>query len=397
MPTTIGAVATVRAAVKPHVVRHAGSPHVGAGPIGVACSGGADSMCLADAAIALGADVTVVTIDHGLSAGSAKIAEAVAAWARGQGAKAIVKRVEVARRASIEAAAREARYAALAATGLPTLLLGHTARDQAETVLMRIVRGTGPAGLAAIPAERGPFVRPLLALPRETIDAYVAARALPVWDDPMNADDRIARVRFRERILPALRAENPALDDALVRLATTAREWLDVIDSLARPFACLPIDCPSLAKQPPAVRKRALALALEHAGVSYDAAHLEALDDVVVAPSRGAVSLDLPGAKLVRSYNTLSVPSPRSEVRGPRSPPGYELRVWRPGDRMRPQRLRGKSRKLSDLYIDAKIPREARRTARVLVRTSDRVIVWAEHVGVAFGEQAPPIGRELLS
>ena len=65
---------------------------------------------------------------------------------------------------------------------------------------------------------------------------------------------------------------------------------------------------------------------------------------------------------------------------------GYVLRTWQPGDRMRPARLKGRSRKLSDLYIDAKVPRAARLVARVLVRTSDATIVWAEHVGLAFGE-----------
>ncbi|MGE5183805.1 MAG: tRNA lysidine(34) synthetase TilS [Acidobacteriota bacterium] len=379
MPTT-GAVITVRAAVQ---------PHVRAGPIGVACSGGADSMCLADAAIGLGGDVTVITIDHGLSAASATTAGEVRAWARGQGAKAIVTRVDVARTGSLEAAAREARYAALAATGLPTILLGHTARDQAETVLMRIVRGTGPAGLAGIPAARAQFVRPLLALPRDVIDAYVAERGLPTWDDPMNADASIARVRFRERLLPALRAENPALDDALVRLAASAREWLDVIDALAEPHARLPIDCPALARQPPAIRKRALALALERVDLSYDAVHLEALDEVVTAPARGEISIDVPGAKLVRSYDTLNLPSTSASTRTSTIPDGYELRVWQPGDRMCPARLKGRSRKLSDLYIDAKIPREARRAAKVLVRTTDHTIVWAEHLGYAFGVDEP--------
>jgi tRNA(Ile)-lysidine synthase len=372
MPSTVD---TVRAAVQRWCDR----------PIGVACSGGADSMALADAAIA-GGDATIITIDHGLAAGSAERAEAVAAWARGQGARAVVRRIEVPKRASLEAAARDARYAALTALaaelGLAKVLLGHTARDQAETVLMRIVRGTGPAGLAGIPSERGIFARPLLELSRDTIDAYVAARGLPIWDDPMNTDERLARVRVRRHILPLLRGENPALDEALLRLAASAREWRDAIDELAAPFAKLPIDCAALAKQPAAIRKRAFAIALG----DLDAVHLDALDALVIAPSRGEVCLDLPTGRIVRSYDTLDSPT-RTPDAGCRTPDaGFEMRLWKPGDRMKPARLKGRSRKLSDLYIDAKIPREARRRARVLVRSKDNVIVWAEFLGAAFGE-----------
>jgi tRNA(Ile)-lysidine synthase len=67
-------------------------------------------------------------------------------------------------------------------------------------------------------------------------------------------------------------------------------------------------------------------------------------------------------------------------------PPGYELCTWQVGDRMKPARLKGRSRKLSDLFIDAKIPRSERHRARVVIRPKDGVIVWAEHIGLAFGE-----------
>ena len=371
---------------------------VGPGLYGVACSGGADSLALADAVIrAAGpAHVVVLTIDHGLVAGSAAVAEAVAAWARGQGAAAVVRRVTVPRRGSLEAAARRERYAALDALadelGLACVLVGHTARDQAETVLLRLLRGTGPAGLAAIAAQRGRFVRPLLALDRAVIDAYVRARGLPVWDDPMNDDRRLARVRIRREILPALRRENPQLDAALIRLASSAAEWLEVIDALARPFARFPIAAAALAAQPAAVRKRAVSLALEAAGLDYDAAHLDQLDRVVTARDRGRVAIDVRGGAIVRSYGVVSVAA-RDEPTSPalEAPhAGYELRTWHAGDRMRPARLKGRSRKLSDLYIDAKVPRDKRAVARVLVRTCDATIVWAEHIGPAFGEPCVP-------
>jgi tRNA(Ile)-lysidine synthase len=364
------------------------------GLIGVACSGGADSMALADLAIdTAGADrVAVLTIDHGLSEGSARVAAGVAAWARGRGARAVVRRVDVARRASIEAAAREARYAALEELadelGLAVVLVGHTARDQAETVLMRIVRGTGPAGLAGIPARRGRFLRPLLDVDHERIAAYVAERGLPVWDDPMNVDPAIARVRVRRDILPALARENPQLPAALVRLAHSAAEWLEVIDARAAPLARLPIDCAALAAEPAAIRKRAVAIALEAAGIDHEAVHLEAIDRLVTAPRHGEQSVDLPAARVVRSYDRLDLAGAPPSLVPIAPPPGsYVVRTWRAGDRMRPARLGGRSRKLSDLYGDAKVPRSRRAAARVIVRTTDQVIVWAEHVGLAHASQ----------
>ncbi|MGE0872661.1 MAG: tRNA lysidine(34) synthetase TilS [Kofleriaceae bacterium] len=371
---------------------------VGPGLYGVACSGGADSIALAHATMmhAGPSQVVVMIVDHQLSPGSAAVAREVASWATGQGATALIRPVNVARRASVEAAARRARYAALEQLadelGVACVLLGHTARDQAETVLMRVLRGTGPAGLVGIPAHRGRFVRPLLERSRAAIESYVADHGLPTWHDPMNDDHRLTRVRIRQDVMPVLRRENPRLDAALTRLAASAAEWLEVIDSQAAALGRFPIACSVLAREPAAIRKRAVALALERSAVDYDAPHLERIDRIVTARSRGRVAIDLPGARLIRSYDTLALEAAdadaaaRADLRLPTGP--YIVRTWRPGDRMRPARLKGKSRKLSDLFIDAKVSRAVRATARVVVRTSDDVIVWAEFVGLAF--DAPP-------
>jgi tRNA(Ile)-lysidine synthase len=397
MPTTADPVRTVRAAVKLWIDRLESTP------IGVACSGGADSISLADAAIDLAAGrVTVVTIDHQLVAGSDARAAEVAGWARSRGAEALVIAVSVPRRASLEASARDARYAALDRVitdrGL-AMLTAHTRRDQAETVLLRILRGTGPAGLAGIPAQRGAYVRPLLDLPRAVIDAYIAARGLAVWDDPMNDDPRFARVRMRREILPRLRAENPSLDDALVRLAASAREWTAQLDAAAAPHARLPIDTAALASLPAAVRKHAVVRALEHHGLHVEAQHLDQVDALICRPARGQLSLDIPGGRLVRSYDRLLLAAPDGGSPPPLVAPHgpYEVRTRRPGDRMKPRRLKGRSRKLSDLYIDAKIPRDLRATARVVVRTTDDVIVWAEHLGTAFGESLQEVPEPVQS
>jgi tRNA(Ile)-lysidine synthase len=388
-------VGTLRAAV------NAAIGEVGPGLYGIACSGGVDSMALADAAIAVvgATNIVVVTIDHALQPSSAFVADGVATWAMEQGAMPAVRRVVVAGRASVEAAARSARYVAFASVieelGLAAILLAHTQRDQAETVLMRIVRGTGPAGLAGMAVRRGAFVRPLLDLARADTEAYVLARHLPVWDDPMNRDQAFTRVRVRDSLLPHVRAENPAIDDALVRLASTTREWLDIIDTYAAPFGLFPIVCAALAAERPGVRKRAVALALERAGLGYDAAHLDAIDRLLCGQDHGEVGIDLPGGRVVRSYARLDVRHARDRDAGPRSssgftpPPGpYVIRLYAAGDRMRPARLKGRSRKLSDLFIDLKLPRAQRPGTHVMVRTTDHTIVWAEHVGVAHGESS---------
>ena len=178
--------------------------------------------------------------------------------------------------------------------------------------------------------------------------------------------------------------ENGQLDAALCRLAASAREWTAVIDATAAPLARFPIDCPDLARRPAAVRKRAVALALDRAGIDFTTRHLEAIDRLVRAPVAGQVVLDLPGVQLARTYATLAPVGPPPRSPASVAPPDHAYRGWRPGDRMKPARLRGRSRKLSDLFADAKVPRDHRVAALVLVRTRDDTIVWAEHIGPAF-------------
>jgi tRNA(Ile)-lysidine synthase len=375
---------------------------LGAGAVGVACSGGADSMALAHAVIAArrGRDVVVVHVDHGLRAESAAVAAGVSAWAEEQGAAIEVRRVTVDGGASVEDAARRARYAALDAVidarGLAAMLTAHTARDQAETVLMRVLRGTGPAGLGGIPRRRARYVRPLLAVPRAATEAYVAGHRLPTWADPMNDDPRFARARLRA-LWPGLAAENPGLDEALARLASAAGEWTEVIDAaVAAAQLRDELDCARLAAAPAAVAKRAIALAAERAGLALAADHLNAIHALARRPTAGTVAIDVPGGRAVRVYDRLAFeagPSTRAgeDAAGAatlivKNAPGpTEIRTVQPGDRMRPARLRGRSRKLSDLYTDARVPRAARADARVVVDAGSGEILWAEHLGAAFG------------
>lgn len=128
-----------------------------------------------------------------------------------------------------EAAAREARYrflqGAAERVGARTIVTAHHADDQAETVLFRLIRGTGVRGLGGIPPRRGPFVRPLLPFRRSTIEAYAAAAGLRSREDPTNVDVRFARNRIRHRILPELEAIRPGAVEAIARLADEAREF----------------------------------------------------------------------------------------------------------------------------------------------------------------------------
>jgi tRNA(Ile)-lysidine synthase len=210
----------------------------------VACSGGADSLALAAAtafvAPRLGLRAGLVTVDHGLQAGSAGRAGLVAGWASGAGFDPVeVATVEVGGLpGGPEAAARSARYAALTATasrlGALLVLLGHTRDDQAETVLLAMARGAGPRGLAGMPYRRGVLVRPLLGVARSDTRKACAALGLATWEDPHNTDPAYARSRVRADALPALIAAlGPAVVDNLARTAAQLAMDNAALDELA--------------------------------------------------------------------------------------------------------------------------------------------------------------------
>ncbi|HWN67989.1 MAG TPA: tRNA lysidine(34) synthetase TilS [Haliangium sp.] len=388
--------------------------------VGVACSGGPDSAALAHACLALArrgalGSVTLLHIHHGLRPDAGRDAEVVRALAEQGGGRAVIRDVAVDRaRASLEAAARDARYAALDALaselGLRWIATAHTASDQAETVLMRVMRGTGVTGLAGIPATRGIYLRPLLGVTRPEIEAYCQRFGVAAVSDPMNEDPAFLRNRVRHHWLPALRSENPRIDEALCRLAEAAADDRAVLEYAAEmlltqaraplpdglPDSAVALDAACLAQAPAAVRRRATSLVAARAGTGpLEARHLRALDELATRPAAGSVRLSLPGGTAVREYDRLVIAGHAAQmddaqpdlaliqVTGPDGP--YEVRRWQAGDRMRPARLRGRSRKLSDLFTDARVPRRLRGRAVIVIRAADGVIVWAEHIGPAFG------------
>ena len=212
-------------------------------PIGVAFSGGPDSLALLLlAAAAFPGEVRAATVDHQLRIGSAGEAAQAARTCASVAVPHSKLPITVAAGASVQANARKARYQALEAWmrggGIPTLLTGHHLDDQAETLLMRLVRGSGVAGLAGIRARR-PLVaddgellllRPLLNWRRAELAQIAVASGLPVAADPSNADAAFDRVRIRR-----LLAETPSLDPMpLARSAAALIEAEDALEAMAR-------------------------------------------------------------------------------------------------------------------------------------------------------------------
>ena len=313
-------------------VRRALAGLTGNGPVLVACSGGADSLALAAAtafvAPRLGRRAGLVTVDHGLQAGSAERADAVARWAVEAGLDPVdaVPVTVAGRPGGPEAAAREARYQALVATArrhdAAALLLGHTRDDQAETVLLALARGAGPRGLAGMPARREldgvPLLRPLLDISREETRKACAAQGLTPWEDPHNADPAYARARVRSDVLPVLvRALGPGVVDNLARTARLVAADTAALDELAArsladarvPDGGLSVE--ALAALPAAVRTRVLHLWARELGAPPAALshrHVAALDALVTA-WRGQGEMHLPGGLRVRRRDGRLVPT----------------------------------------------------------------------------------------
>ncbi len=231
-------------------VRHSLEAELPAGaPIAVALSGGRDSVVLLDALAAVaparGHAVMAIHVHHGLSANADRWAQDCVERCGTLRIACAVRRVDVVRRprASLEALARRARYDALAAAaremGAAVVALAHHRNDQAETLLLQLLRGSGPHGLAAMPALREDadglaWWRPLLDVPHARIDAYAIERNLRWCDDESNADHRHARNAVRHSVLPALLQIAPSADATLARAAAHQADAARLLDELAR-------------------------------------------------------------------------------------------------------------------------------------------------------------------
>jgi len=345
--------------VADHITRHGMLPD--SGPIIVAVSGGPDSMTLLECLwriierreVGSGARRLVVAhLHHGLRDAADADAEFARNEAERRGCRFVLGHEDVnavarSEKLSTEAAARKARYAFLTRcareTGAFAIALGHNADDQAETVLLRLLRGAGVRGVGGMRPVRSAgedapgvkVIRPLLEVGRAQIEEFVREEDIPFRTDETNADPRFTRNRLRLDIIPALRdAVQPRLAEVLGRFARLAREAADHIDTEAarsvsgvekgEPFEFSREAWDELA---PAHRGAALRIAFGSAsGRALMNAHVEAVRAVAASPEGGAV--DLPGQwRAVASADGLALLPPGDEELEPVSPWSVDLNV----------------------------------------------------------------------
>lgn len=210
----------------------------------VACSGGADSLALAATAAYFAQSgqyrVGAVVVDHRLQPGSAEVAETARDQLAGLGLDPVeVRPVDVPSAGTgPEAAARTARYEALEAAvarhGAAAVLLGHTLNDQAEQVLLGLSRGSGTRSLSGMPARRGVYLRPFLALRRTETEEICRFSGLNPWHDPTNLDTALMRSRVRTEVLPYLEdALGPGIAEALYRTSRILAQDAAYLDAVA--------------------------------------------------------------------------------------------------------------------------------------------------------------------
>ncbi|HEV8310472.1 MAG TPA: tRNA lysidine(34) synthetase TilS [Methylomirabilota bacterium] len=379
----------------------------------VAVSGGPDSIALLDVLTRLralyGLELAVCHVHHGLRPDADRDAEFVRNLATRFGCPVTVEQVAVRHRAgrSPESAARTARYAALEragrAWGATRIALGHTADDQAETVLMRVLQGAGPRGLGGIPIRRGRLIRPLLELERAVVLAHLEARTLPWVEDPTNQDPKMLRNRIRHEILPLLAAHGwPRIKDALRRTARTSRETVEALESLLAPRIAglarpvpggLAVDLAAMAGLPPGAVKTLLRRVILDVGGGAPGAerlsglrahHLEALHGLLGAAVGARVRL--PGGCVVeRVRDGLWVTAPagralgRVELRvpGETSVPGRGLRLVAEAGPIGEGRLLDPA---SEVWFDAMAlpPRPPTILAVRAARPGDRLVPFGE-------------------
>ena len=322
----------------------------------VGVSGGADSVALLRALLLAGARPVVAHLDHALRTESGEDAAWVEALATRLGVTFGSARVEVAAVAArrgwnLEDAARRVRYEFLGRMakqhGAEAVLTAHTRRDQAETVLMGLLRGE--AVLSGIPSIRGRVHRPWLEVPRGEIEAFLRAAGQDWREDPTNADPAQTRAWLRTAVMPVLSARYPGVEAALARLARLARQDDEALNALAsRLTAHAPRE-----GQPSAVLRRHVVQLLREAKLPYHAEHVERLAGALGVGETAHVTL--PGARGVTvtggklHLRPLDWCKPDFPL-----PAGWFLRTRQAGDRLR---LPGGSRKLSDVLTDAKVPR----------------------------------------
>jgi len=367
----------------------------------VGFSGGHDSTALLLALREEGHDLVAAHYDHALQEGSALVADHVRRLCATLGVPLLVeRRASPMARGSVQAAARTVRYEFLERTaanaGAAKIALAHTADDLVEGAAMHLLRGCGLAGLRGMPAQRGRFVRPLLHVWRSEVMAYLDSRGVVAIEDPANSNLAYARVRMRRRILPALERDRPGIVRRLHAAASTAAAMQESIAFRAGGAHSRQ----AIASMPPAVAAECMRTLYAEAGGRLPSLNRRQLDAMVrlVAGRRGGTGIDLPGGLRFRVVGSRVEVVPRvpplmeavlnvrscagcDEAGAEHLKPGLKLTLGhrRPGLRMRPAGGAG-TRKLQDILVDARIPREER-DALPLVFAGDR-LAWVPGVAV---------------
>jgi tRNA(Ile)-lysidine synthase len=350
-----------------------------------------------------------------------------------------VRAIAAAERRSLEDAARRARYAFLDTAaerlGADAIAVGHTRDDQAETFLLRLLRGAGPRGLAGIRPKSGRVIRPLIDISRGELRDYVDEHQLVFREDESNADETIARNRIRHQLLPWLRQFSPGALEVLAREAAIAREDEDFLGRAA--IDLLPgivltstlgitLQADALRALHPALASRVVREALERAAPRrfFGRDHILAVL-ALVEDQDSAVSV--PGLEVRREGDRIRLERARAHERpfensfrvplsipGEVSLPGWTVSAYmalltagplefssgsvavtanrlklplavrsrRPGDKFRPLGMAGHGRKLQDFLVDRKVARKERDTLPIVVDSDDR-IVWVVGQSVA--------------
>jgi len=306
----------------------------------IALSGGADSVCLARALLALCERLEIklaaAHYNHRLRGDASERDEAfVRQFCRSFALPLTVGAGDVAEAArqterGLEETARDMRYAFLEATareiGATKIATGHHADDNAETVLLHLLRGAGLRGLAGIPPRRGPIVRPILVLERQEIEMYLAELGQSFVEDATNQDTTLRRNALRHQVLPVLRAQNPALAETILRQSEHLRQDNRYLDGLAqktfgrlqqegngetrtsplpqgREDICLPVA--ALVALDPAIASRVINLAAQRVDGRADASHVRQVLRIAAGDDPSAETAVGGGIVVRRVYDRL--------------------------------------------------------------------------------------------
>ncbi len=377
----------------------------------VAVSGGPDSTAVLVALREQGQEVVAAHYDHALQPGSQAVAEHVAGLCSHLGIELVTeRRTSELTRGSVQAAARALRYAfferARVAAAADVVALGHTADDLVEGVVLHLMRGCGLAGLRGMPATRGVFIRPMLSVWRQEVVDFLAERGIVALDDPANGNTAYARVRVRREILPALERGRPGIKRrfyAAAQRAATIQEA--IVQQAAAGLEGDALNRAVVAESSEPVAAELMRMLFAQAGGAQPGlsrVHLKSMLRLA-QPGRGGRGVDLPGGLRLRIVGETMeiVASETAAVR--RTRPSAHLKIMRcsgcadqhaahfkagldlrlgfrqPGLTMRPRGGRG-TRKLQDIFVDARVPREERDTWP-LVFAADR-LAWVPGVAI---------------